>query len=62
MGAGFATGQEVIQYFISFGVWGLAGAPLAGILMVRRRCRDHQHRQLLHGRRAPGRVPPCSPP
>lgn len=34
VGAGFATGQEVIQYFISFGVWGLAGALLAGILMV----------------------------
>ncbi|MDO4918105.1 hypothetical protein [Kocuria sp.] len=34
VGAGFATGQEVIQYFISFGVWGLAGAVVAGILMI----------------------------
>lgn len=34
VGAGFATGQEVIQYFISFGVWGLAGAVVSGILMI----------------------------
>ena len=34
VGAGFATGQEVIQYFISFGVWGLLGAVIAGILMI----------------------------
>ncbi|MBE8526784.1 hypothetical protein ILP97_56585 [Amycolatopsis sp. H6(2020)] len=34
VGAGFATGQEVIQYFISFGAWGIAGAVLAGIVMA----------------------------
>ncbi|CAL8899925.1 YkvI family membrane protein [Kocuria varians] len=34
VGAGFATGQEVIQYFVSFGIWGLAGALVAGILMI----------------------------
>ena len=34
VGAGFATGQEVIQYFVSFGLWGLAGAVMAGILMI----------------------------
>ena len=34
VGAGFATGQEVIQYFVSFGLWGLAGAVVAGILMI----------------------------
>ncbi|MDO4255911.1 MAG: hypothetical protein Q4C90_01880 [Kocuria sp.] len=34
VGAGFATGQEVIQYFISFGAWGLAGAIVAGVLMI----------------------------
>ncbi|WGH08512.1 YkvI family membrane protein [Rothia kristinae] len=34
VGAGFATGQEVIQYFISFGSWGIAGAVLAGIVMA----------------------------
>lgn len=32
VGAGFATGQEVIQYFISFGVDGIWGAVLAGIV------------------------------
>lgn len=34
VGAGFATGQEVIQYFISFGAWGIAGAILAGVVMA----------------------------
>lgn len=34
VGAGFATGQEVIQYFISFGAWGLAGAVVSGLLMI----------------------------
>ncbi len=26
IGSGFATGQEVMQYFVSYGYWGLAGA------------------------------------
>lgn len=34
VGAGFATGQEVVQYFISFGAWGLAGTVLSGVLMI----------------------------
>lgn len=34
VGAGFATGQEVIQYFVSFGVWGLAGTIASGIVMI----------------------------
>lgn len=34
VGAGFATGQEIIQYFISFGSRGLWGAVLAGALMI----------------------------
>lgn len=34
VGAGFATGQEVVQYFISFGTWGLAGAVVSGLLMI----------------------------
>lgn len=34
VGAGFATGQEVIQYFISFGGLGIWGAVLAGVLMT----------------------------
>lgn len=31
VGAGFATGQEVLQYFISFGAIGIVGAVLSGI-------------------------------
>ena len=30
VGAGFASGQEVIQYFLSFGYWGIVGAAVAG--------------------------------
>ncbi|AGF72285.1 YkvI family membrane protein [Corynebacterium halotolerans] len=33
VGAGFASGQEVIQYFISFGSMGLWGVVVAGVLM-----------------------------
>jgi uncharacterized membrane protein YkvI len=34
VGAGFATGQEVIQYFVSFGALGVWGAVISGILMT----------------------------
>lgn len=34
VGAGFATGQEVIQYFVSFGAIGILGAVIAGIVMA----------------------------
>ncbi|HIW91728.1 MAG TPA: hypothetical protein H9870_08720 [Candidatus Corynebacterium avicola] len=34
VGAGFATGLEVIQYFVSFGLNGLWGALLAGVVMT----------------------------
>lgn len=34
VGAGFATGQEVIQYFISFGLTGIWGVVLSGVLMT----------------------------
>ena len=34
VGAGFSTGQEVIQYFISFGSIGIAGAVLSGVVMA----------------------------
>jgi len=33
-GAGFASGQEIVQYFTSFGYWGIAGAILATILFA----------------------------
>lgn len=33
VGAGFATGQEVIQYFISFGWIGIVGAVISGLVM-----------------------------
>ncbi|MBC2681529.1 hypothetical protein GSS87_03815 [Corynebacterium sp. 4HC-13] len=34
VGAGFATGQEVVQYFVSFGSIGIWGALLAGVIMT----------------------------
>ena len=34
VGAGFASGQEVIQYFLSFGYWGIVGAGVAGITIA----------------------------
>ncbi len=34
VGAGFATGAEVVQYFSGFGVPGIAGAGLAGLVMT----------------------------
>ena len=32
VGAGFASGQEVMQYFTSFGIWGTVGAIITGLL------------------------------
>lgn len=34
VGAGFATGKEVIQYFVSFGSMGIWGAVLSGVIMT----------------------------
>lgn len=34
VGAGFATGLEVIQYFVSFGFYGLWGVLLSGVVMA----------------------------
>lgn len=34
VGAGFASGQEVMQYFTSFGIWGIAGGLVATLLFV----------------------------
>lgn len=34
VGAGFASGQEVIQYFIAFGYQGLIGIAVAALLMI----------------------------
>lgn len=34
VGAGFATGQEVVQYFVSFGIWGLVGVLVSGAVMI----------------------------
>lgn len=34
VGAGFASGQEVMQYFTSFGMWGLFGGILATLLFM----------------------------
>ncbi|AKK10171.1 YkvI family membrane protein [Corynebacterium uterequi] len=34
VGAGFASGQEALQFFVAFGLWGVAGAAVASILMI----------------------------
>lgn len=34
VGAGFASGQEVMQYFTSFGLWGTVGAIVTGLLFI----------------------------
>jgi len=34
IGSGFATGQEVLQYFASYGYWGIAGSLLTLILLT----------------------------
>lgn len=34
IGSGFATGQELLQYFASWGYWGMAGVALVFILMA----------------------------
>lgn len=34
VGAGFASGQETIQYFLAFGYWGIVGAVVAGLIII----------------------------
>lgn len=34
VGAGFASGQEIFQYFTSFGYWGIAGAIFSAVLFA----------------------------
>ena len=34
VGAGFATGQEVVQYFTAFGTWGIPGIIIAALIMT----------------------------
>ncbi|MDD2215075.1 MAG: hypothetical protein PHR60_01735 [Eubacteriales bacterium] len=34
IGSGFATGQEVLQYFTSYGYWGIAGGIVTMILLI----------------------------
>ena len=34
VGAGFATGQEVVQYFTAFGSWGIPGIIIAALIMT----------------------------
>ena len=34
IGSGFATGQEILQYFTSYGYWGIAGALVVMILLI----------------------------
>lgn len=34
VGAGFASGQEILKFFGNFGIWGVIGALLAGTLLA----------------------------
>lgn len=34
IGAGFASGKEMLQYFVSFGKWGIVGLCLAALLFI----------------------------
>lgn len=34
IGAGFATGQEIMQYFVSYGFWGIGGAIVVLLLFL----------------------------
>lgn len=34
IGAGFATGQEVMQFFVAYGSWGFAGAVISFVIYV----------------------------
>ncbi|OFO45779.1 hypothetical protein [Corynebacterium sp. HMSC073D01] len=34
VGAGFASGQEILQYFGAFGHWGIAAAVISGLIMM----------------------------
>jgi uncharacterized membrane protein YkvI len=34
IGGGFASGQEVLQFFTHFGLWGVAGTLISGLLFV----------------------------
>lgn len=34
VGAGFASGQEILQFFVSFGIWGIAGLITITVLFI----------------------------
>ncbi|MHC3850160.1 hypothetical protein ACXOLH_12015, partial [Streptococcus thermophilus] len=34
IGAGVSSGQDLLQYFVSFGVWGLIGVIVLSVLHV----------------------------
>ena len=34
IGAGVSSGQDLLQYFVSFGAWGLIGVIVLGVLHV----------------------------
>lgn len=34
VGAGFASGQEILQFFVSFGIWGFAGLVIVTLLFI----------------------------
>ena len=34
IGAGLSSGQDLMQYFVSFGIWGIIGTLLLGVISV----------------------------
>ena len=34
VGAGFASGQEMLQFFVAFGLWGIIGAAGAALILI----------------------------
>ncbi|KLR57053.1 membrane protein [Diaphorobacter sp. J5-51] len=57
VGAGFASGQEILQFFASFGRLGLVGSVIAGLVFVflamalstlAQRLHAHSHKEVIH--------------
>ncbi|QKY71137.1 hypothetical protein [Lentibacillus sp. CBA3610] len=58
VGAGLASGQEILQYFTSFGLWGIAGAVVTtalfayvGMMLVwlGSRAKNPSHKEVIYG-------------
>ncbi|TFJ91510.1 YkvI family membrane protein [Lentibacillus salicampi] len=58
VGAGLASGQEILQYFTSFGLWGIAGAVVTTVLFayigmmlvwMGSRAKQPSHKEVIYG-------------